>query len=110
MIWAHLLLKHGSIARAKQELALYNDNDRTSEMDYLVWRELYLLLEPSMERLSTIATDVAREQGVKPGRIPYLWADAVASALFHHFVKKRERKSVGGELIYSRTKKSAGSM
>lgn len=94
-IWAHLLLKHGSIARAKLELGLYDDNDRSSEMDYQIWRELYLLLEPSMVQLSKIATDVAREQSVTPGGIPYLWADAVASALFHHFVKKPKKKLAG---------------
>lgn len=92
-IWADLLLKHnGNVALANQEFALYRDGERESEMDYQVWRDVYLALEPSMLRLNYVTAEPAEVQGVLPGQFPYLWADAIASALYDQFADARSHR------------------
>jgi len=45
-----------------EELELYKDGDRTSEMDYQIWSEIYALLEVSLVRLHDIGQAEARKQ------------------------------------------------
>lgn len=89
-IWAHLVLKHkGNKSRANAELALYRDGDRDSEMNYLIWRDIYLALEARMEMISVDANKAAKDQDVKPGKLRFMWPDAVASYLFEtHAARK----------------------
>ena len=85
-IWSHLLLKHlGNRSRANQELALYRDGERDSEMDYAIWRDVYLAIEPSMLQLARLAAEAARDRGIEPGTLRYMWPDSVASTLFDRF-------------------------
>jgi hypothetical protein len=82
-VWAHLLIKHNWNARiANEELELYRDDARSSEMDYRVWREIYLSLDRSLDQLLIRANDEASKQSIQPGRRRYLWADAIASELY----------------------------
>jgi len=84
-VWANLLIKYGdNYELANAELELYRDSDRTSEMDYQIWAEIYAQLEVSLERLHNLGADEAGRQGVKPGKLKFLWADAVASVLYHY--------------------------
>jgi len=86
-IWAYLVVKHAdNIDKANQELRLYWDDDTTSEMTYRIWVELHTLLAVSMMRLAEEGEKIARKAGVKSGKIKYLWADAIANALYekHH--------------------------
>jgi hypothetical protein len=82
-IWSHLIIKHNWDTQiANEELNLYRDNDRDSEMDYRIWRDIYLSLETSLEELALHANNEARVQSIEPGRLKYLWADAIASELY----------------------------
>jgi hypothetical protein len=89
-IWAHLLQKHcGNERRANQELSLYRDGERDSEMDYQVWRDIYLALEHDLSELGRVASRAADDQGVDPGTLRFLWPDAVASFLYDTFAESR---------------------
>jgi len=79
-IWAHLVQKHNGNARhANQELSLYRDGERDSEMDYKIWRDLYIALEHNLLETGRIASEAAEDQGVTPGVLRFLWPDAVDS-------------------------------
>jgi hypothetical protein len=86
-IWAHLLIKHNdNYSKADEELSLYRDNDTSSEMAYQIWVAIHKTLDTAMTRLATLGTQEAKAHGVKPGGLKYLWADAVANALYaEHF-------------------------
>ena len=85
-IWAHLLQKHdGNRQHANQELSLYRDGERDSEMDYQIWRDVYLALENALSQLGRDASQVAQVQDVTPGRLRFLWPDVVASFLYDAF-------------------------
>jgi hypothetical protein len=89
-IWAHLLVKHNwDRKRANAELTLYDDDDRASEMDYKIWRDLYLRLEPDLVKLGVAASEAASRKGVQAGSLKYMWPDAVSSVLFDRYTKKR---------------------
>jgi len=82
-IWTHLVIKHGDdFKKANEELRLYRDAETTSEMAYRIWRDIHRELGVSMTRISEIGSKLARHAGVSPGRIQYLWADAISNALY----------------------------
>lgn len=85
-IWTHLVFKHDDIALANEELRLYRDNDITSAMAYAKWRALHHDVVTSMRQIATDGFTLATAKRVKPGSITFLWADAIASALYgyHH--------------------------
>lgn len=83
-IWVHLLLKHEWNRRlANEELELYRDNDRNSEMNYRIWRDIYLSLKPSLLKICEMGNKEAIRQSVEPGELKFLWADAIASSLYN---------------------------
>ena len=91
-IWSHLLIKHRmSQRRANEELDLYYDGERESEMNYEVWAHVYLRMEPDIRTLGQQAAAVAEKQGVRPGRLLSCWPDAVASFLFEEFASRARR-------------------
>jgi hypothetical protein len=81
-IWTHLFVKHGyDFHKADTELRLYRNSDETSEMAYPKWAAIHGGL---IADLTTIAN--AGEKIARPGPvIKYIWADAVASAVYAHF-------------------------
>lgn len=82
-IWTHLVVKHADdFAKADEELKLYRDADSSSEMAYAIWRQIHGLLETSMTRIAKEGARRATQDGVTPGSITYLWADAIADALY----------------------------
>lgn len=82
-IWSHLVIKHkGDWERANEELELYHVGDVSSEMNYQIWRDIYLSMEPSLDVISRIAGEWAQEQSVTPGKLKYIWIDALCSALY----------------------------
>lgn len=82
-ILSHLIIKHDwNVQIAIEELELYRDNDRDSEMDYRVWRDIYLSLGASLEELILRANIESTNQGVEIGTLKFLWADAIASELY----------------------------
>lgn len=89
-IWSHLLIKHGGKrSKANQELKLYRDGERDSEMEYLIWRDIYLALEPNILTLGRLAAEAADAQNVTPGPLRFMWPDAVAGFLFDQFADPR---------------------
>ena len=84
-VWAHLLIKHGdNYDLANEELQLYRDRERSSEMDYRIWAEIYPQLEVSLVRLHDLGIEEAKKQGFEPGSLKFLWADAIATHLYHY--------------------------
>lgn len=84
-VWAHILIKHGdNYEKANEELMLYKDQDRTSEMDYQIWAEIYRTLETVLVRLHDLGVEEARRQSVEPGELKFLWADAIANELYEY--------------------------
>ncbi len=82
-IWANLWIKHNfDYDKADEELKLYRDSDRTSAMDYQIWRDIYLSLQHTLDYLSTEGNKEAKKNKIKPGKLKYLWGDAIASSLY----------------------------
>jgi hypothetical protein len=82
-IWTHLVIKHADdIGKAKEELRLYRGADARSEMAYQIWAEIHRELAASMTRIAEEGEKLAKRAAVEPGTIKYLWADAIANALY----------------------------
>lgn len=82
-LWTYLLFKHGENKRtANEALILYLDNDERSNMYYPKWTALHRDVGPSMRSIAALADAAARANGVNPGPVAYLWADAVSSFLY----------------------------
>lgn len=82
-IWAHLLIKHADdVKKANEELKLYRDPERTSEMDYRIWSDIHVKLDVALTRLVELGKEEADQQKVEPGTFTYLWADAIANSLY----------------------------
>ena len=82
-VWAHLVLKHqGHTTRANEELSLYRDPDRDSEMDYRIWSEIHGLVGTSLLRLADLGSEAATKQNIELGDLRFLWADAIADTLY----------------------------
>ncbi len=93
-IWSHLLVFHQmDQRRANEALRLYYARDDDSEMDYEVWRDLYLRVGPDLLALGAMATAAAENQGVQPGALRYMWPDAVATFLFDKYARRRPLKA-----------------
>ena len=72
-VWCHLIIKHeGDWARAIEELALYRDDDASSEMNYAKWSAIYRRMEPSLEVINRISKRWAAIQRVEPGELKYI--------------------------------------
>ena len=84
-IYSHLLLKHnGNQQKADEELQLYREPDgaRPSEMEYRIWRDLYLSLENSLKNIAEMGDDEATKQGTSSGQYKFMWSDAICSMLY----------------------------
>lgn len=81
-IYSHLLVKHcGNKKTADEELSLYKDPDgsRPSEMEYQIWRDIYLSLEKSLQYIASLGNAEAKKQGALIGNHIFMWADAICS-------------------------------
>ncbi|WP_428717121.1 hypothetical protein [Undibacterium curvum] len=87
-IWAYLLLKHGSLSLAGEELQLYRSGAQDSEMAYPLWCDIHARMKPSTEKLAELSSEVAKSKGLEAGAFGYLWSDAVSNALYEVFNKK----------------------
>lgn len=86
-IWTHLVIKHADdFDKANEELKLYRNADVTSEMAYQMWAHIHQELATSMTRIAEEGARLAKRAKVARGKIKYLWADAIANALYddHH--------------------------
>jgi len=84
-IWTHLVFKHrGNIKRANEELALYRNEDETSEMAYNKWRAIHRELAGSLPNIAADGARKAKAARVRAGAIVYIWADAICTSLYSH--------------------------
>jgi hypothetical protein len=84
-IWTHLVFKHhGNIRKANEELALYRDENESSEMAYRRWTALHGAVVATLKIVAIDGAQKAEEQKIRPGGIPFLWADAICSSLYAH--------------------------
>lgn len=82
-IWTHLVVKHvDNFERANEELSLYRTADVSSEMAYSAWAAIHAELDVALTRLSEEGSIRARREGIEPGAIKYLWADAIANSVY----------------------------
>lgn len=85
-IWTHLVIKHAdNVAVADEALKLYRDSDASSEMAYQIWTGIHRELDTAMTRIAELGNKGAKEDGVVPGPIKYLWADAIANWLYQEY-------------------------
>jgi hypothetical protein len=86
-VWTHLVIKHADdVQKADEELKLYRQADVASEMNYHMWAQLHAQLEVALTRIAELGNNACKKAKIVPGRIIYLWADAIASRLYgmHH--------------------------
>lgn len=82
-IWTHLVIKHADNFRmADEELQLYRDADVTSEMAYKMWQAIHGELAGTITRIAEEVSRLAAKAGIKPGKVKYIWADAIANQLY----------------------------
>ena len=82
-IWTHLVITHAnSVPKADEQLKLYREADGSSEMDYQMWTAIHAELRVALTRIAEIGQHNARKSKITPGSITYIWADAIASALY----------------------------
>jgi len=81
-IWTYLLRKHAwNVTRANRELALYRGRIGTSEADYNYWVALHPEMGEPLTVIAAEGSEIAGSDGVSPGDLTFLWADAIADAL-----------------------------
>lgn len=86
-LWTHLVFEYGgNFTIANEALELYRANDDRSDIAYKFWVTLYPLVGASMRQVALEGSTLATSAGVTPGKVRFLWADAIASALYgeHH--------------------------
>jgi len=85
-IWTHLVIKHNdNVKIADEHLKLYRESDVTSEMDYQMWAAIHAELRVALTRIAEDGQAKAQKKKVPPGSITYIWADAIASALYGEY-------------------------
>ena len=85
-IWTHLVFKHeGNFGSANEELKYYRDQDETSEMAYKKWADIHRIMRASLTEIIEQGNLLAKKALVEPGKVKYLWADAIANALYAHY-------------------------
>jgi hypothetical protein len=74
------------LRKASDALQLFNEHDKDSPMDYESWQDAYHpVLGPELTRVAEAGAMLAKKQGVSPGDVPYLWADAISSSAFDYY-------------------------
>lgn len=85
-IWGHLLVKHkGDLLRANEELSLYRDDDRNSEMHYKIWSEIYRGMKSNLLLIGQMGEDFFYDRKSPQGIKKFLWADVICSELYDHY-------------------------
>ncbi|MGA3078453.1 MAG: hypothetical protein ABSG56_32835 [Bryobacteraceae bacterium] len=85
-IWTHLVVKHNSLAKANEELALYRDHDAASEMYWPNWSAIHANVKADLVKVANFGAEQAKLAGIRCGDVVYLWADAIATHVYgmHH--------------------------
>jgi hypothetical protein len=84
-IWTHLLIKHDDSVDTANEALHYYRAEESGEMAYKIWRDIHRELDTAMTRIAERAEGLATGAGTMPGPLKYLWADAVADAMYGEY-------------------------
>jgi hypothetical protein len=85
-IWTHLVIMHNdSVQKAEEQLKLYRNAGGSSEMEYQAWATIHAELRVALTRIAEDGEAIAKRKNVVPGNIRYIWADAIASALYDQY-------------------------
>jgi hypothetical protein len=87
-IWAHLVVKHDSIARANEALKLYTEEDVDSEMAYQYWAAIHAEMKGDLEQICKMSPQPAETGGLLASELTFLWADAISCNLFDVYHSK----------------------
>jgi hypothetical protein len=90
-IWAHFVIEKKKVESANLILSAYHE-DMPSDMEYNKWKQIYPFVGPSMTTLASIGADIAKLNGITPGIIKFLWADAIADTAYNKYSKVRVSK------------------
>jgi len=85
-VWAHFVIKYDSVDQGNEVLKAFHEN-RPSNMDYYLWKDVCPDVGLSMASLATMATTICKETGIIQGELTYLWADAVADVAYNMYSK-----------------------
>jgi hypothetical protein len=84
-IWAHLLVSHDfNYDDANEELALYRDPERESEMEYRIWKDIYPRMQQTLTRLGELGDEESKRRKVRAGSLRNIWYDAIANEIYEH--------------------------
>ena len=85
-IWAHLVFKHnGDLTKANEELELYRNENEVSEMAYKKWTAIHRIMKSDLIAIAREGSAIAKERAVVPGRVTYLWADAISNSFYEQY-------------------------
>lgn len=90
-IWAHFVMEKKKVESANLILSAYHE-DMPSDMEYNKWKQIYPFVGPSMTTLASIGADIAKLNGITPGTVRFLWADAIADTAYNKYSKGRVSK------------------
>ena len=77
--------RNGSLERADEDLELYRDDNETGDMAYRKWVAIHKELPSYLAKIVDEGNDLSRKAGATPRKIEYVWADAIANALYAHY-------------------------
>jgi hypothetical protein len=77
-LWTSLLVKHGVVSTANEELKLYRESNSESEMYWPVWKDLHKGLERVQRRL----IEESAAHTIRPEDADFLWADAICNVAY----------------------------
>lgn len=81
--WVHMMITNDwNAGIANEAVEMYQNNERNNDLEYRVWRDLYLAAGRSLETLVEAGNIEALNQDVEPGYAKFLWADAIATSLY----------------------------
>lgn len=84
-IWMHLASKQ-SPGAAEEALELFRAGDADSQMAYTSWADAFHAeLRESLLNIADESRTLASKAGITSGKISYLWADAIASAVYDEY-------------------------
>jgi hypothetical protein len=84
-IWMHLASTQ-SPGEAEEALQLFRAGDADSQMAYTSWADAFHPeLRTSLVDIAEKGRALSSQAGISPGKISYLWADAIASAVYDEY-------------------------
>ena len=87
-VFAYIGLDQG-LAQAVKAHDLFADRSPGSEADYSLWEAYYPFVGNTLLDMAAESAGLARKEGVMPGDVPFLWADAIASEAYERYALRK---------------------